>query len=87
MLKLKSFNWKAERFLYVSTRDFFNANSVMSERVKQKIDFSFWFVQILYDVIVSNLKSAKIDQFLRLLRTVVRNDTLRQAQGERVGLS
>ncbi len=33
MFKLKSFKWKAERFLYASTRDFLNANSVMSETI------------------------------------------------------
>jgi hypothetical protein len=32
MFKLKSFKWTAERFLYASTRDFLNANSVMSGR-------------------------------------------------------
>jgi hypothetical protein len=36
----------------------------MSGRERQKIDFSFWFARIGYDVNASYLQSAKSDQFV-----------------------
>jgi len=72
-LKLKSFNWKAERFLYASTRDFLNANSVMSGKEKDEI-LNILVCSKNNRGIMALLHSAYGVRFLHTFRTVVQDD-------------